>query len=56
MGASRMSPTARTLALLRKQGYTAQVVERYCHYSHRRIDLFACIDVLALKPGQTLGI
>ena len=51
-----MSPTARTLAMLRNEGYTAQVVERYCHFSRRRIDLFSCIDIVALHPGQTVGI
>lgn len=51
-----MSPTARTLALLRKEGYTAQVVERFCPYSRRRIDLFSCIDIVALRPGETMGI
>ena len=51
-----MRPTARTLALLRSEGYTAQVVERFCPYSRRRIDLFSCIDIVAVRPGQTLGI
>ena len=52
-----MSPTARTLAHLRNDGWRCQVVERFCHFSKRRIDLFGVIDVLAIKPGEgTLGV
>jgi len=52
------SPTQRTLQLLRNQGYTAQVVERYCAHSRRRIDLFGVIDVLAVSSDiqGTLGV
>lgn len=52
------SPTSRSLKLLRDEGYTAQVVERFNMYAHVRIDLFGCIDVMAIKEGQTgvLGI
>lgn len=47
----KTSPTQRSLALLRKEGYTAQVVERYSMYARVRIDLFGCIDIVAIKPG-----
>jgi hypothetical protein len=53
-----MSPTARTLRHLREHSIAAQVVERWCAYSKRRIDLFGCIDIVALDsqfPG-VLGI
>lgn len=50
------SPTARTLAALRKAGWLAQVVERYCHFSRRRIDLFSCIDIVAIRPGEIMGV
>ena len=49
------SPTKRTLDALRKQGYTCQVVERFCQYSKRRIDLFGCIDLVALKERQNIN-
>lgn len=42
------SPTQRCLADLKKFGATAQVVERFCHFSKRRIDLFGFIDILAM--------
>ena len=48
------SPTQRTLKLYRELGFTCQVVERWCSYSRRRIDLFHCIDIVAIHPD--LGI
>ncbi len=46
------SPTQRTLALLRKENYVCQVVERYCAFSKKRVDLFNCIDIVACKVGE----
>jgi len=52
-----MTPTARTLKQLRSEGWQCQVVERFCHFSKRRIDLFGCIDIVAIKPSEgTLGV
>ena len=53
-----MTPTARTLKRLRDNGYIAQVVEKYNSFSRKRIDLFGCIDVVAIHPAQkgVLGI
>jgi hypothetical protein len=34
----------------------AQVVERFCHFSKRRIDLFGVIDVVAIGGSSILGI
>ena len=42
-----MSPTARSLALLREMGYQAQVVEYFHGPSRKRRDLFGCIDIVA---------
>ena len=53
---SVMSPTQRSLAYLREQGYRCWIVERYCHYSKRRIDLWNCIDILAIGNGETIGV
>lgn len=50
------SPTQRTLKKLRDEGYTAQVVERWCSFTKRRHDLFGIIDVLAIKDGETLAV
>ena len=53
-----MTPTQRTLALLRQQGYFADVVERYCSFTRRRHDLFGFLDVVAinLDAQGVLGI
>jgi hypothetical protein len=46
------SPAARTLARLRKEGWTAQAVERFNAHAKVRRDLFGFIDVLAIRPGE----
>lgn len=53
-----ISPTSKTLKLLREQGWTAQVVEHWNPFARRRIDLFHVIDIVAVRadhPG-VLGI
>ena len=50
------SPTKRTLAELKRRGWTAQVVERYNSFAKRRVDLFGCIDIVVLAPDGILGI
>lgn len=55
---SSISPTQRSLKLLRAEGYTAQVVEHWNSFAMRRIDLFGCIDIVAVRadlPG-VLGV
>jgi hypothetical protein len=44
------SPTKRTLELLRREGYSAAVVERFNTYAKVRVDLFGFGDVLAIRP------
>lgn len=51
-----MSPTARTLAELRKRGYMAAVVERWNPHAHIRQDLFGIVDVLGIKEGETVAV
>ena len=51
-----MSPTARTLAKLRKEGWLAWVVEKWIPQTQRRSDLFGFIDVLAIRGDETLGV
>lgn len=55
---TKSSPTKLTLAHLRSLNYTAQVVEHWNAFAKRRIDLFECIDVVALNEsyGCTVGI
>ena len=45
------SPTARTLALLRREGYLAAVAEKWNAFSRARADLFGFADVLAVRAG-----
>lgn len=52
-----MSPTQRALKHLREMGYQAQVVEKWNAFSKTRIDLFGCIDIVAVRPGvPVLGV
>jgi hypothetical protein len=45
-----MTPTARTLNLLRRSGYLAAVVETWIPRINRRRDLFRFADVFAVHP------
>ena len=47
---SKTSPTQRSLALLRKTGYTVAVVERWNPHAMIRQDLFGFADLLAIAP------
>lgn len=51
-----MTPTQRTLAHLRREGYLAAVVERWNPHARIRQDLFGVIDVLAIRAGETLAV
>lgn len=46
-----MSPTQRSLKLLRDDGYTAEVTEKWNPHARIRQDLFGFADLIALKPG-----
>lgn len=46
-----MSPTQLSLALLRRQGWTVAIVERWNAHAHIRQDLFGFADLLAMQPG-----
>jgi hypothetical protein len=46
------SNTTRTLALVRKQGFLAAVVEKWNHHRKIRQDLFGFADVIAVDPDQ----
>jgi hypothetical protein len=49
-----MTPTARTLKLLRAEGYTTAVVERWNAHARIRQDLFGWADVCAFHPRLRL--
>lgn len=47
-----MTPTQRSIELLKVQGYTPRVVEHWNHYAKIRQDLFGFIDIVALHPDR----
>lgn len=51
-----VTPTQRTLAELRRQGFLAGVVERWNPHARVRQDLFGIVDVLAVSAAGTLAI
>lgn len=48
------SPTQRTLAECRRRGWLAQVVERWIPQARKRVDLFGCIDLVAIDTDNRL--
>ena len=51
-----MTPTQRTLALMRKRGYHAEVVERWIPGANIRRDFAGVVDVLCLGDGEVVGV
>lgn len=51
-----MSPTQRALKVLRDQGWTVAIVEKWNPHAKVRQDLFGFIDLLAMKQGVLLGV
>src|SRR3990170_3605571 len=47
-----MTPTQRSLAYLRRAGWTVAIVEHYNSWVKIRQDLFGFADLLAFKPGE----
>lgn len=46
------SPTQRSLADLRKNGWIAEVVERWVPGANVRKDLFGFVDIVAVREGE----
>jgi hypothetical protein len=51
-----MSPTQRSLKLLRDRGYLAEVVEKWIPGANIRKDLWGWCDVVGVKRGETLAV
>jgi len=51
-----MSPTQRSLKLLRDRGYLVAITERWNPFAKLRQDLFGWIDLLAIKGNETLAV
>ena len=47
------SPTQRSVALLKQDGWEVAIVERWNPHVRIRQDLFGFADILAMKPGET---
>lgn len=47
-----MTPTQRSLKLLREEGWRCEIVERWNPHTKTRHDLFGIADLLAIKPGH----
>lgn len=50
------SPTELSLAALHRAGYLAAVVEKFNAHARVRQDLFGFVDIVAIRPGETLGV
>ena len=54
---AKTSPTQRTLARLKKEDYDlVAITERWNPFAKIRQELFGCIDILAIKDGDTVAI
>lgn len=51
-----MTPTQRSLKMLRDDGWACWVVEHWNSYASIRQDLFGCIDILCLRGNETLAV
>lgn len=51
-----MSATARTLALLRKDGYHVWIVEKTIPFRGIKVDAFGFMDILAYRPNDQVVV
>ena len=51
-----MTPTARTMVKLRKEGWLPAVVEKRNPVTKTLKDLYGFIDIIAIKDGETLAV
>lgn len=54
--ASSLSPTQRSLAYLREQGYMVAIVERWNPHARIRQDLWGWCDLLAIRKNEVLAV
>lgn len=53
---AKVSPTQRSLAYLRSQGYHCEVVEKWNAFTKQRKDLWNWCDILAIRKGEVLAV
>jgi len=51
-----VTPTQRSLAYLRAEGWQVAIVERWNPHARIRQDLFGVFDLLAVRDGVTMGV
>jgi hypothetical protein len=51
-----MSPTQLSLAWLKKEGYLAEVVEKWIPGANIRKDLWGWCDIVAIRDGETVAV
>lgn len=53
-----MSPTQRSLQLLRSRGYIPWIVERWIAQARKRVDFYGIADIIAIHPesGDMLAV
>ena len=56
MVTKKVSPTQRSLAYLREEGYLVSVVEHWNPFARIRQDLWGWCDLLALKDTEILAV
>ena len=54
--AASLSPTQRSLAYLREQGYMVAIVERWNPHARIRQDLWGWCDLLAIRKNEVLAV
>jgi hypothetical protein len=54
--ASSLSPTQRSLAYLREQGYRVAIVEHWNPHARIRQDLWGWCDLLAIRKNEVLAV
>jgi len=54
--ATKTSPTQRSLAYLREEGYLVAIVEHWNPFARIRQDLWGWCDLLAIKENEVLAV
>ena len=56
MATKKISPTQRSLAYLREEGYLVSIVEHWNPFARIRQDLWGWCDLLAIKENEVLAV
>ena len=51
-----MTPSARSIALMKSLGYQVANCDHYNYFTKRRHDLYGCIDLLCIGNGETVAV